>query len=230
MLASLALVMATGVAGPANAVRSMPDQPAVTHGGDTDRCADGQGGPGGRHAVAPNGGGWGHDHCRGITGPTGPQGPPGATGATGPAGPAGPRGVTGATGPAGPAGPAGAAGPRGATGPCADIDSVAPSRSEQFSAVISGGVTFVGRQDLTPTVGPFTWVDLSDNPGYPGPTSCGVGVSTHGNDLWVQVLTSGGQIWQTHCSLEGMTLACTEAWVSQTVPPALRSAPAPRNG
>ncbi|MDH6224396.1 MULTISPECIES: collagen-like protein [Streptomyces] len=200
MLASLALVMATGVATPATAVRSMPEHPATPYGGDTSRCTDGQD----RHAVSPHGGGWGKDHCRGATGPTGPQGPRGATGPTGPQG------------------------PRGATGPCVDIDSVAPSRSEQFSAVISGGLTSVGRQDLTPTVGPFTWVDLSDNPGYPGPSSCGVGISTQGNDLWVQVLTTGGQIWQTHCALEGTTLTCTEAWLPQTVPPTLRSAPSPR--
>lgn len=96
--------------------------------------------------------------------------------------------------------------------------------------MISGGITSVGRQDLLPEMGPYTWVNLSGNTDYPGPSVCGVGVSTQGNDLWVQVLTTGGQVWQTHCNVQGMTLTCTEAWVQQTPLPTTLSAPDPRNG
>ncbi|MFF0723442.1 hypothetical protein [Streptomyces sp. NPDC004134] len=180
-----------------------------------------QGPPGATGATGPQGPpGTG---ATGATGPTGPQGPPGATGSTGPQGP---PGATGSTGPQGPPGATGATGP---TGPCADIDSVAPSRSEQFSAVISGGVTSVGRQDLTPTVGDFVWNDLSDNTDYPA-NACSVGITTQGNDLWVQVLTTDGQVWQTHCDVPGTTLTCDEAWIQQTTPPSLMSAPAATDG
>jgi hypothetical protein len=96
--------------------------------------------------------------------------------------------------------------------------------------VISGGVTYVGRQDLLPTMSPYTWVNLSSNDNYPGPSVCGVGVSTQGNDLWVQVLTTGGQVWQTHCNVPGTTLTCTGAWVQQKTPSTTLSAPNPRNG
>ncbi len=96
--------------------------------------------------------------------------------------------------------------------------------------MITGGVTSVGRQDLLPTMGAYTWVNLSGNTNYPGPSVCGVGVSTQGNDLWVQVLTTGGQVWQTHCNVPGTTLTCTEAWVQQKPPPTSPSVLGPRNG
>jgi hypothetical protein len=123
----------------------------------------------------------------------------------------------GVPGPAGPAGPAGPPGPAGPAGPCADIDSYAPN-AEEFSAVVSNGVTYAGRRDLQPTEGPYTWIDLSNNGGYPGATSCGVAISSQGNDLWVTVLTTTGEVWQTHCDVQGTTLVCNEDWIPQTTP------------
>ncbi|MBO4205205.1 hypothetical protein GSF22_04155 [Micromonospora echinofusca] len=98
------------------------------------------------------------------------------------------------------------------------MDSYAPSNAEEFSAVVSDGVTYAGRRDLQPTEGAYTWLDLSNNDGYPGATVCGVAISSQGNDAWVKVLTTTGEVWQTHCDVPGTTFVCNEDWVQQTTP------------
>ncbi|MDV7223294.1 hypothetical protein R5A26_45985, partial [Streptomyces prunicolor] len=96
MVASLALVLASGVAAPATAAaRSVTDRPRAAAGNGGDHCKPAQ-----HHKSRVTEGG-GKGDCKGPTGPTGPKGPKGdkgATGATGPKGPTGPTGPTGATG------------------------------------------------------------------------------------------------------------------------------------
>ncbi|MFY1678779.1 hypothetical protein [Streptomyces sp. WMMC905] len=98
------------------------------------------------------------------------------------------------------------------------------SGGAQYSAVVTNGVTSVGRQDLTP-LGPYAWVDLSGNIDYPGESACSVGISSRGNDLLVQVLTSDGEVWQTLCTTPGALLLCVAPWVQQTTPPSLLVSP-----
>lgn len=104
-IASLVLVLASGVVSPAAATAQSVPAARVTV-ADGDKCQDGA------HHHKPK-----HPRCgKGATGATGPTGPTGATGPAGPTGatgPAGPTGATGATGTTGPAGPTGATGPAG---------------------------------------------------------------------------------------------------------------------
>ncbi|WP_405972032.1 hypothetical protein [Streptomyces sp. NBC_00988] len=121
LVASLALVLASGVAGPAAAAARSTTGHA--------EAAAGRGGGGGDHCKPAHhhksrvteGGGKGD--CKGPTGPTGPtgpKGPKGDKGATGATGPKGPTGATGATGAQGQPGQQGATGPTGPTGPQGD--------------------------------------------------------------------------------------------------------------
>ncbi|MFD9444141.1 hypothetical protein ACFWBR_32945 [Streptomyces sp. NPDC060006] len=161
-----------------------------------------------------------HDKCKvgptGPPGPKGPTGPPGPKGDTGPAGPPGPGG-----GPTGPPGPQGPKGDTGAAGPCSDIDSYAPSNSEEFSAVLTGGKAYAGRRELNPMQpqGTYAWQDLTnaDNPRFPT-TACAVSISAQGNDAWIKVLTTGGEVWETHGDTNGTTFVWNEGWTQLTKP------------
>ncbi|MFG2373593.1 hypothetical protein ACGFY9_19220 [Streptomyces sp. NPDC048504] len=208
-LASLALVLAAGVASPAAAAaRSVTDQPKAAAGRGGDHCK-----PNHHHKSRVTEAG-GKGDCKGPTGPTGPKGPKGdmgATGATGPKGPTGATGATGAqgqpglpgaTGPTGPTGPQGAqgatgatgaqgttgatgsAGPTGATGPCADIDGFQDQQVYEVRGAVSGTITYAGIRDVRPDENhTMRWTDLSTLMGYPnGGTNgfaCGVSVNEH---------------------------------------------------
>ncbi|MGW3289940.1 hypothetical protein ACWDR3_35390 [Streptomyces sp. NPDC001002] len=125
LVASLALVLAAGVADPtAAATRSVTENARATAGNGGDHCK-----PGHPHESRTPGQ---KTNCKGPTGPTGPRGPRGPKGEQGDRGPrgekgaTGPQGPTGATGPQGqpgqpgtpgPTGPAGPTGPQGDQGP-----------------------------------------------------------------------------------------------------------------
>lgn len=56
-------------------------------------------------------------------------------------------------------------GPQGDPGPCSDIDSYAPSASEEYSAVLTDGRAYAGRRNSNPTPQPqgaYVWEDLMD--------------------------------------------------------------------
>ncbi|MEV0483176.1 hypothetical protein AB0I69_21540 [Streptomyces sp. NPDC050508] len=180
MVASLALVLASGVANPAAAAaRTVTDQAkaAAGHGGDhckpphhKSRATEGGGKGDCKGPTGPTGptGPKGPKGDKGATGPTGPKGPTGATGATGaqgqpgqpgatgPTGPTGPQGDQGPTGPTGATGAQGATGPTGptgatgATGPCADIDGFQDQEVYEVRAALSGTITYAGIRDVRP--------------------------------------------------------------------------------
>ncbi|MGW1894501.1 hypothetical protein ACWCP6_30295 [Streptomyces sp. NPDC002004] len=116
-IASLAVVLATGVISPAVAATHGVGHPRAATLVRDGKCDDNQhpkpkAAPSSDTSLRDGG----KDDChKGNTGPTGPTGPKGNTGPTGPTGPTG-AGVTGPTGPTGPAGQ-GATGPTGPTGP-----------------------------------------------------------------------------------------------------------------
>jgi hypothetical protein len=158
------------------------------------------------------------DRCK--VGPTGPAGPPGPKGDTGPQGPAGPQGDVGPRGPEGPQGEVGPEGPQGDPGPCSDIDSYAPSASEEFSAVLTGGRAYAGRRDITPNPpqGVYAWEDLTDDDlpdGRPNnfpDDACAISISAQGDDAWIKVVTTDGAVWETHGDTMDGTFVWDERW------------------
>ncbi|WP_037676381.1 hypothetical protein [Streptomyces globisporus] len=65
-------------------------------------------------------------------------------------------------------------------------------------------------------MGTFTWYDLTDgdpNNSYPT-NACSVSVSSHANDVSIQVLTTDGEVYETVCSVNNSTdtLTCDEVW------------------
>ncbi|MFZ3498875.1 hypothetical protein ACODT5_37635 [Streptomyces sp. 5.8] len=230
-LATVALVLA-GLATPAVALAEAPGSPdhcksqhkragapAAAHGDDCKVGPRGPRGPKGpKGATGPTGprgypgatgatGPTGATGSTGATGPTGPRGYPGATGATGP------TGSTGATGPTGPTGATGATGLTGATGPCSDIDSYSPSNTEDFHAALTGGVAYAGRASVPGGVPVWQNIsDADDNPGFPVGLACGISIAAQGNDAYIKVLTTTGQVFQTHGDTMGGTFVWDEAW------------------
>ncbi|MFF9852761.1 hypothetical protein [Streptomyces litmocidini] len=88
--------------------------------------------------------------------------------------------------------------------------------------MISNGITYAGIRQNRPTVGPFTWYDLTDgDPGnsYPA-NACSVSVSSHANDVSIQVLTTDGRVYETVCSVNNNTdtLTCDEVWTPLVSP------------
>ncbi|MFD3875725.1 hypothetical protein [Streptomyces sp. NPDC058623] len=125
----------------------------------------------------------------------------------GPRGPQGAKGAKGAKGDRGPAGPA---------GPCVDVAVVAGTvPGSEYSAALTRGKTFVGyRPTLT---GAYTWRDLTlpVTPGYPRNT-CSVGVKLAGERVYVKVLTTAGDIYETSCTAPA--LSCTLGWTAVIKP------------
>ncbi|KPH99145.1 Collagen triple helix repeat-containing protein [Actinobacteria bacterium OV450] len=233
--ASVALVLA-GIAAPAAAGAPQPTGSVMAGGGD--HC-----GPRAKKAMdpaamgQPSGGG---DKCnvgptgpRGPKGPTGPRGATGSTGPTGPTGPAGGNGLTGATGSTGPTGPTGLTGATGATGPtgpqgpsgqCFDVDAVRPAASREVKAVLSDGITYAGIRDFAANVPtPWRWYDLTDTGETYPDDACAVSVTAQGVNVHVEVLTTGGDIYETPCTIVPGTpdaLNCTEVWTAANPQPA----------
>ncbi|MGW7131719.1 hypothetical protein ACWGIA_25745 [Streptomyces bobili] len=212
MVASLALVLAAGVASPATAAARAVTGQAVTadpSGGDkckTDhhpRAGDGTSASGGKE-------------CKGPTGPTGPQG---ATGATGPTGPTGATGATGTQGP---------------TGPCVEIDGFQDQQVYEVRGAVSGGNTYAGIRDVRPGEDhTMRWTDLSGLPGYPtggqNGTACGVSVNEHSQGMQdlagikIDIITTTGLVFETICTESHAadtpaTLTCPGPWVPLNSP------------
>ncbi|MEV5488907.1 hypothetical protein AB0L47_13030 [Streptomyces bobili] len=223
MVASLALVLAAGVASPATAAARAVTGQAVTaepSGGDKckndhPRTGDGTSASGGKE-------------CKGPTGPTGPKG---ATGATGPTGP---QGATGATGATGPQGATGATGPAGATGPCVEIDGFQDQQVYEVRGAVSGGNTYAGIRDVRPSQNhTMRWTDLSGLQGYPtggqNGTACGVSVNEHSQGMQdlagikIDIITTTGLVFETictesHAAATPATLTCPGPWVPLNSP------------
>ncbi|MFE2299318.1 hypothetical protein ACFXAW_14090 [Streptomyces sp. NPDC059445] len=191
VVASLALVMASGVVGPATpADLTASDRTAAAPDGgcrprDLDDRAPANGHP---------------ENGRGCRGPRGPRGAPG------PAGPQGPRGETGATGATG---PRGEAGPTGPTGPCVGIDAAQEAEDFEIRLALTGGRTYAGiRDQRTGEKQTFLWTDLTARPDYPAGGAaglpCDVTVNAHNRSTTVRrvkfdVITTTGQIWEAAC-------------------------------
>jgi hypothetical protein len=192
VVASLALVMASGVVGPATpATRSASERTTEAAGG-SDLCRP-------RHHEVQTLPGEPADG-RGCRGPRGPRG---ATGATGPTGPQGQPGATGATG------PQGETGTTGPTGPCVAIDADQASEDFEIRVTLNGGRTYAGiRDQRTGEKQDFLWTDLSGRPDYPAGGAaglpCDVSVNAHNRNTTVKrikfdVITTTGQIWEAAC-------------------------------
>ncbi|MEV7729700.1 hypothetical protein AB0P15_34050 [Streptomyces sp. NPDC087917] len=128
-------------------------------------------------------------------------------GCAGPRGTQGPKGAKGDRGPAGPAGPA---------GPCVDVAVVAGlAPGSEYSAALTRGRAFVGyRPSLT---GAAIWRDLTRplTPGFPR-NACSVAVKLSGERVYVKVLTTTGDLYETSCTAPA--LACTVGWVAVVRP------------
>ncbi|WP_329299631.1 hypothetical protein OG410_15235 [Streptomyces sp. NBC_00659] len=181
VVASLALVTASGVVGPATPADLTPSD---------------------RTAAAPDG----SDGCRPHRPCRGPRGP---RGATGPAGPQGPPGQTGATGATGATGPQGETGPVGPTGPCVGIDAAQESADFEIRLALTGGRTYAGiRDQRAGEQQTLLWTDLSARPDYPAGGAaglpCDVTVNAHNRSETVKrikfdVITTTGQVWEAAC-------------------------------
>ncbi|WP_405839970.1 hypothetical protein [Streptomyces sp. NBC_01518] len=158
LMASLALVLASGVAGPAAAAaRSTTDRTTAAAGGG-DHCK-----PAHHHKSRVTEAG-GNGDCKGPTGPTGPtgpKGPKGDKGATGPTGPKGPTGATGATGAQGQPGQPGATGPTGPTGPQGDQGATGATGTTgaQGATGPTGATGPMGTTGATGATGPCADID-----------------------------------------------------------------------
>ncbi|MFD3328449.1 hypothetical protein [Streptomyces sp. NPDC058701] len=127
-----------------------------------------------------------------------------AAGCTGPRGSQGPRGPKGDRGPAGPA------------GPCIDLAVVAGvATGSEYSAALTRGKAFVGYRPSS--TGAYIWRDLtgSTTPGYPR-NACGVAVKLDSGRVYVKVLTTAGDVYETSCSAPA--LACTLGWAAVVRP------------
>lgn len=127
-----------------------------------------------------------------------------ATGCTGPRGTQGPRGPKGDRGPAGPA------------GPCIDLSVVAGVvPGSEYSAALTRGRAFVGYRPSA--TGAYIWRDLTGRttPGYPR-NACGVAVKLDTGRVYVKVLTTTGDVYETSCSAPA--LACTLGWSAVVKP------------
>ncbi|MET9468004.1 hypothetical protein ABZY44_25000 [Streptomyces sp. NPDC006544] len=85
----------------------------------------------------------------------------------------------------------------------------------EYSAALTRGRTFVGyRPSLTGTI---TWRDLTRpiTPGYPRNT-CSVAVKLAGDRVYVKVLTTSGDIYETSCTAPA--LVCTLGWAAVVKP------------
>ncbi|MFD5817931.1 hypothetical protein [Streptomyces sp. NPDC127038] len=195
VVASLALVMASGVVGPATPADL--DTPRAAAGPDgADRCGPRHLDDGARpHELA--------DGRRGCRGPRGPRGEPG------PVGPQGPPGAVGAAGPTGPRGETGATGPAGPTGPCVGLDSAQESEDFEIRLALIDGRTYAGiRDQRTGEKQTALWTDLTARPDYPAGGAagvpCDVAVNAHNRSTTVKrikfdVITTTGQIWEAAC-------------------------------
>ncbi|MGW0364984.1 hypothetical protein [Streptomyces sp. NPDC002990] len=124
---------------------------------------------------------------------------------------------------AGPRGPRGPRGPQGPAGPCSDVDAYNPSASQEVKAVLDRGTAFAGIRGLTPTPSDYIWYDLTDNTG-PNPSedptypagACAISIAAQGNNVTIEVLTTGGELYETNCDPQNVmgvdTLVCTEIW------------------
>ncbi|MEU6862454.1 hypothetical protein ABZ924_04105 [Streptomyces sp. NPDC046876] len=81
--------------------------------------------------------------------------------------------------------------------------------------MLSDTITYAGIRDLTPAVTPWRWYDLTDT-GDTYPTdACAVSISTQANIVNIEVLTTGGEIFETRCTIVPGTpdaLTCNEVW------------------
>ncbi|MET9898323.1 hypothetical protein [Streptomyces sp. NPDC006446] len=230
VVASLALVMASGVVGPATATAGGVADRATPAPNGGDKCKPR---PHHEHRALPDERADGRNWCKGPTGPRGPKGatgatgalgPVGHTGATGPTGPRGEPGATGAPGLLGATGPQGQTGATGATGPCSGIDAAQESPDFEVRIALSGGRTFAGiRDQRTGETQHFLWTNLSTHPDYPSGGAaglpCGVSVNAHArtttlNRIKFDIVTTTGQIWETSCvaltTTHPATLTCAD--------------------
>ncbi|MFF3215655.1 hypothetical protein ACFYYB_34135 [Streptomyces sp. NPDC002886] len=126
------------------------------------------------------------------------------------------QGCTGPRGPQGPKGPKGDRGPAGPPGPCVSVDVVAGlAPGSEYSAAITRGKAFVGyRPSLT---GAPIWRDLTGpvTPGYPR-NACSIAVKLAGERVYVKVLTTAGDLYETSCTAPA--LACTVGWAAVVKP------------
>ncbi|MFJ9829266.1 hypothetical protein ACIRSU_33550 [Streptomyces sp. NPDC101160] len=97
-----------------------------------------------------------------------------------------------------------------------------PNSSDEVKGVISDGITYAGIRKIHPSVGEFTWYDLTDgDPKGSYPTNaCSVSVGDHANGTSIQVLTTTGKVYETVCTVNPNTdtLACDEVWTPLTSP------------
>ncbi|MFD5638619.1 hypothetical protein ACFWJM_31355 [Streptomyces sp. NPDC127077] len=194
VVTSLALVMASGVVGPATPadLTASTRAGAAPDGGCRPRHLDDRAPAGGR----PEDG-------RGCRGPRGPRGETGPAGPQGLPGPTGPTGATGATG------PQGEIGPTGPTGPCVGIDAAQESEEFEIRLALIGGRTYAGiRDQRAGEKQTFLWTDLTARPDYPAGGAaglpCDVTVNAHNRSTTVKrikfdIVTTTGQIWEAAC-------------------------------
>ncbi|MBX9395043.1 hypothetical protein K4749_15880 [Streptomyces sp. TRM72054] len=200
MVASLALVLAAGVASPATAAaRSVTAHAQATVTGYANDCVS----VGDEVSTSD----YGTDDCKGKTGPAGPAGPPG------PAGPAGPQG---------PPGPGGEA-------QCFEIDGFQDQQVYEVRGAVSDGITYAGIRDVRPGEDhTMRWTDLSGLEDYPG-DACGVSINEHsqGNQdlagIKIDIITTEGLVFETictesHAANTPATLTCPGPWVPLNSP------------
>ncbi|MEV8532305.1 hypothetical protein [Streptomyces sp. NPDC051211] len=123
----------------------------------------------------------------------------------------------------GPPGPPGPRGPKG-DGACVDIDSVRDNNDREFKAVLPGdGNAYAGiREVQNVTVGPWTWYDLTLNPQGRFPSgACAISIGHQANRLVIEVVTTGGVIWETFCNVDPgeNELECDGVWDDPAVQP-----------
>ncbi|MCN9241534.1 hypothetical protein NGF19_12155 [Streptomyces sp. RY43-2] len=102
---------------------------------------------------------------------------------------------------------------------CSDIDATQQlGNYELRSAVTNGGQTYVGiRTDTGEATGPFTWINLTSHPGYPGrDVVCSASINETNaftgqpHPVHINVLTTTGLVYETTCTADptGPTLTC----------------------
>ncbi|WP_078864583.1 hypothetical protein [Streptomyces roseus] len=102
------------------------------------------------------------------------------------------------------------------------MDSIRPAASREVKAVLSETITYAGIRDLTPSPTNWRWYDLTDTGDTYPADACAVSISSQANIVNIEVLTTGGDIWETSCTINPGTpdaLTCNEVWTPATPQP-----------
>ncbi|MFH8840805.1 hypothetical protein [Streptomyces sp. NPDC017868] len=96
--------------------------------------------------------------------------------------------------------------------------------------MLTGGKAYAGKASVPG--GTIVWQDLTNltatatdpangsvaaGTAFPG-NACGISIEAQGNDAFVKIVRTNGEVWQTHGDIQGQTFVWDEGWFQQATP------------